>query len=354
MIRAAALLIAASSLAACTSTHTDRTHEPMVVVPEYTEARSDSPVVVRPVSTYSIVARDGATGKLGVAVQSHWFSVGSVVPWAEAGVGAVATQSLADVRYGPAGLELMRHGRNANQALDALTSSDPGRAVRQVAMIDAEGNVASHTGTNCIAEAGHATWNGPDGSVYSAQANLMTNPGVAEAMLEAVKTTEGDLADRLLAAMKAAENAGGDIRGKQSAAMLIVAGESTGAPWRDRELELRIEDHPDPIRELARLLNLHRAYEAMNAGDVALEHNDTDGALEAYSKAAKLAPGHAEMAFWTAVSYANAGRADLARPFFETAFADGADWKEVLRRLPDAGLIRFDESTMTEILSITP
>jgi len=347
----ASLVLAA--LGGCMSTSADRTYDPVVVVPEAELSSVRSPVV-RPVSTYSIVARDGKTGQLGVAVQSHWFSVGSVVPWAEAGVGAVATQSLADVRYGPAGLELMRHGRTAEQALHALTSSDPGQRVRQVAMIDATGTVSTHTGANCIAEASHATLETSDGSVYSAQANLMANDGVPEAMLDAIRDTDGDLAERLLAAMKAAERAGGDIRGKQSAAMLIVAGESTGAAWRDRVLELRIEDHADPITELARLLTLHRAYDAMNAGDVALEHGDTGAAIRAYSRAAELAPGHAEMAFWTAVSYANSGRLDLARPFFRTAFADKADWKQVLKRLPAAGLIQFDDATLTEILSITP
>ena len=320
--------------------------------PESSGREASASPVVRPVSTYSIVARDGETGQLGVAVQSHWFSVGSVVPWAEAGVGAVATQSLADVRYGPAGLELMRHGRDAEAALEALVSSDQGRAVRQVAMIDAEGNVAAHTGANCIAEASHATLETNDGSVYSAQANLMKNPGVPDAMLGAVRTTEGDLAQRLMAAMEAAQGVGGDIRGKQSAAMLIVAGEATGASWRDTVLELRIEDHATPIEEMRRLLRLHRAYEAMNAGDRALERGDTEGALSAYSRASELAPGHAEMAFWTGVSYANAGRVDLARPHFRTAFADEADWKKVLRRLPDAGLIEFDEKTMETILSI--
>jgi len=353
MNRPVSAIILLAALGACTSTSTDRTYDPVVVVPEERRSQAPSPIV-RPVSTYSIVARDGATGQLGVAVQSHWFSVGSVVPWAEAGVGAVATQSLADVRYGPAGLELMRHGRTAQQALAALTSSDPGRNVRQVAMIDAAGNVSTHTGENCIAQASHAKLEASDGSVYSAQANLMTNEGVPEAMLDAAKNTKGDLAERLLAAMQAAERAGGDIRGRQSAAMLIVAGESTGAAWRDRVLELRIEDHKNPVAEMTRLLTLHRAYDAMNAGDVALEHGDTDAALKAYGRAADLAPGHAEMAFWTAVSYANSGRLDLARPFFRTAFADEADWKEVLKRLPRAGLTQFDKSILTEILSINP
>lgn len=337
----------------CTSsTSTDRGYEPTVVGPESSQREMSSSPVVRPVATYSIVARDGATGQLGVAVQSHWFSVGSVVPWAEAGIGAVATQSLADVRYGPAGLELMRHGRGAEAALDALVSSDPGRAVRQVAMIDADGDVAAHTGANCIAEASHEILRASDGSVYSAQANLMDNAGVPASMLEAVRTTDGDLADRLMAAMEAAQDAGGDIRGKQSSAMLIVAGEATGAKWRDTVLELRIEDHASPIEEMRRLLRLHRAYEAMNAGDRALESGDTEGALSAYSRASELAPGHAEMAFWTGVSYANAGRVDLAAPHFRTAFKDEADWKEVLRRLPDAGLIEFDKTTMETILSI--
>ena len=186
-------------------------------------ALAGQPSPVRPVSTYSIVALDPETGELGVAVQSHWFSVGALVPWARAGVGAVATQSLVEPGYGPLGLELMAAGKTASQALDALKVADAHPEIRQVAMVDAEGNVAAHTGDNCIPEAGHRT-----GENYSVQANLMANDTVPDAMARAFESAEGDLAARLLAALQAAEAAGGDIRGKQSAAILVVSGEPTG------------------------------------------------------------------------------------------------------------------------------
>ncbi|MBA4160076.1 MAG: DUF1028 domain-containing protein, partial [Gemmatimonadetes bacterium] len=203
--------------------------------------------VRRPVSTYSIVARDSATGQLGVAVQSHWFSVGPLVPWAEAGVGAVATQSFVDPRYGPLGLDLMRLGRSAPEALHALVSTDSDSTVRQVAMIDAQGRVAAFTGRRAVPAAGHYT-----GAQYSVQANLMEKPTVWPAMARAYENAQGDLAERLLQALEAAEREGGDIRGKQSAAILIVGPESTGRAWADRIVDLRVEDHPDPLVELRR------------------------------------------------------------------------------------------------------
>ncbi|HEY7408378.1 MAG TPA: DUF1028 domain-containing protein, partial [Gemmatimonadaceae bacterium] len=178
---------------------------------------------LRPVATYSIVARDSVTGEIGVAVQSHWFSVGALVPWAEAGVGAVATQSFVDPRYGPLGLELIRLGRSAPDALRALVSSDADSAVRQVAMIDAQGRVAAFTGTRAIRAAGQRI-----GAQYSVQANLMEKPTVWPAMARAFETARGDLAERLLAALEAAEREGGDIRGRQSAAIVVVGPTSTG------------------------------------------------------------------------------------------------------------------------------
>ncbi|MCP4654108.1 MAG: DUF1028 domain-containing protein, partial [bacterium] len=209
-------------------------------------------VPMRPVNTYSIVARDPATGELGVAVQSHWFSVGTVVTWAEAGVGAVATQSFSEISYGPLGLELMKAGKTASEALAALTSVDPHANVRQVAMVDDDGNVAAHTGSACIAEAGHHL-----GDQYSTQANLMEKNTVWDAMAKAYETSPGDLTDRLMAALEAAQAEGGDIRGMQSAAILVVPGTSAGAPWRERIVDLRVEDHPRPLEELKRLIRVH-------------------------------------------------------------------------------------------------
>jgi len=290
--------------------------------------------IEQPVHTYSIVARDATTGDMGVAVQSHWFSVGSIVTWAEAGVGAIATQSFVNPAYGPRGLDLMRSGLSAEEALKALLLVDEGRDVRQIAFVDVNGTVAAHTGAKCIEAAGHHIGDG-----YSVQANMMLNDRVVPAMAKAYESTEGDLADRLMAALEAAQGSGGDIRGKQSAAMLIVKGEATGQSWADRVLELRIEDHPSPIAELKRLLTVHRAYEHMNAGDLAVEHNDLDGAMAEYSRAAELLPGNVEVEYWAAVTLATSGSVKKALPMFERVFAADSNWIELTKRLHKPGII---------------
>lgn len=304
---------------------------------------------IRPVYTYSIVARDTVTGEMGVAVQSHWFSVGSIVTWAEAGVGAVATQSFVDPAYGPLGLELMRGGKTAEQALQSLVSTDPGRDVRQVAMIDAYGNVAAHTGTKCIQGAGHIV-----GRNYSVQANLMLNDRVWGAMSRAYETAPGDLADRMLAALDSAEAVGGDIRGKQSAAILIVKAKSTGRPWADRVMELRVEDHSEPLVELRRLVRVHRAYEHMNKGDLAIEHNDVDGALKEYGAAQAMFPTNVEMKFWTAISLANAGRVEESLPLFKDIFVQDINWATLVPRLVPSGVLPDNKELMRRILSMVP
>ena len=290
--------------------------------------------IERPVHTYSIVARDAATGEMGVAVQSHWFSVGSIVTWAEAGVGAIATQSFVDPAYGPRGLDLMKSGLSAEQALEALMLVDEGRDVRQVAFIDVQGRVAAHTGASCIEAADHHVGEG-----YSVQANMMLNDNIVPAMSKAFESTGGDLADRLMAALEAAQAVGGDIRGKQSAAILIVKGESTGRPWADRVLELRIEDHPTPITELKRLLRVHRAYEHMNAGDVAVELNDLERAMAEYGLAAELLPDNVEVQYWAAVTLATSGNIDQALPMFRSIFAADSNWIELTKRLYKPGII---------------
>jgi uncharacterized Ntn-hydrolase superfamily protein len=245
-------------------------------------------------------------------VQSHWFSVGSSVTWAEAGVGAVATQSFIDPSYGPLGLDLMRTGKTARQALDALLAADPGKDVRQVAMVDAQGAVATHTGSRCIQSAGHYT-----GRNYSVQANLMLNDKVWPAMSHAFETSGGDLADRMLAALDAGQSVGGDIRGKQSAAILIVKGVSTGRPWADKVMDLRVEDNLEPLKELRRLTAVQRAYTHMNNGDLAVEHNDVDGALREYGSAQAMFPDNLEMKFWHAVALVNVGRVEQSLPMFK-------------------------------------
>ena len=296
---------------------------------------------LRPVATYSIVARDSATGEIGVAVQSHWFSVGALVPWAEAGVGGVATQSFVDPRYGPLGLELMRLGRSAPEALRALVSSDADSAVRQVAMIDAQGRVAAFTGSRAIRAAGQHT-----GAHYSVQANLMEKPTVWPAMARAFESAKGDLAERLLAALEAAEREGGDIRGRQSAAILIVGPTNTGRPWSDRRFDLRVEDHPTPVAELRRLVTLARVYQKLNEGDEWVTKNDMPRAVEAYGAATSLLPDAAtngEAVFWTGVSLASAKRVDDAIPYLRRAYAADARWAELVTRLPEVGLLPNDQ-----------
>lgn len=302
---------------------------------------------LRPVHTYSIVARDAHTGELGVAVQSHWFAVGSVVPWAEAGVGAVATQSFVEVSYGPLGLDLMRAGKTPQQALDALLSTDAGESVRQVAMIDAAGNVAVHTGDHCIAEAGHRTGEG-----YSVQANLMGPATVPDAMARAFETSQGPLAERLLATLQAAQAEGGDIRGRQSAAILVVRGQSTGRPWEDRLVDLHVEDNAEPLQELARLLQLHRAYEHMNAGDVAMESQDFAAARREYGAAQELAPGNAEMLFWHGITLVGAGLVEDAEPLLARAYGYDENWRTLVLRLPAAGLLADDADLLKRLTGL--
>ena len=295
--------------------------------------------------TYSIVARDPKTGELGVAVQSHWFSVGTVVPWAESGVGAVATQSFVDPSYGKLGLDRMRAGRSAPEALRGLIAADANAAVRQVAMIDARGRVAAHTGAKDIQFAGHEI-----GENFSVQANLMSSDQVWPAMAKAFRAAKGDLADRMLAALDAAEAAGGDIRGKQSAAMVVVTGKPTGHPWQDRLFDLRVDDHPEPLKELRRLVLVQRAYNHMNAGDLALEHKDAEGALRAYSAAEKLQPENAEMVYWHAVGLVGIGRVDQALPLFKRCFRMNPKWREVTPRVAKAGLLPEDPAVLKRIL----
>jgi uncharacterized Ntn-hydrolase superfamily protein len=302
--------------------------------------------VLRPVNTYSIVARDSVTGEMGVAVQSHWFSVGTVVTWAEAGVGAVATQSLAEISYGPLGLELMRAGKSADKALRALLQADDHPEWRQVAMIDANGNIAVHTGDKCIREAGHHS-----GAQYSVQANLMEKNTVWDAMAAAYENTEGDLAERMLAALEAAQSESGDIRGKQSAAIIIVKAESSGRPYLDKVMDIRIEDHPEPIKELRRIIEVSRAYDYMNKGDERMAEGDLEGAMEAYNTAMRLAPGNSEVQFWAAVTMFTEGNEEQALGYFKEVFKADRNWIEVIRRLPEAGLLPVSDPQLQKILS---
>ena len=310
-------------------------------------AENAVPCCHRPVYTYSIVARDPASGQMGVAVQSHWFSVGSLVTWGEAGVGVVATQSFVDPSYGPLGLALMKGGRTAKQALEALKRADPHPEVRQVAMIDVKGNVAAHTGELAIPAAGHIVADN-----FSVQANLMLKDTVWPAMAKAFGSSGGDLANRLLAALEAGEAEGGDIRGRQSAAILIVKGQSSGQPWADRVMELRVEDHPTPLKELRRLVRLQRAYQHMNRGDLAIEQGNEESALLEYAAAEAMFPENLEMRFWHAVSLVNMGKVEESLPLFEEIFEKDKNWATLLPRLSQVNVLKADQKTLERILAV--
>ena len=300
---------------------------------------------LRPVSTYSIVALDEETGQLGVAVQSHWVSVGTVVPWAKAGVGAVAPQSIAEPSYGPKGLALMEKGIPADEALQSLLAKDPGENVRQVAMVDAQGNVGVHTGSRCISYASHIT-----GKNCSAQANIMAKSTVPAAMIQAFENTPGNLAERMLAALDAAEAEGGDLRGRQSAAMLVVSGDPTGDPWKDRIVDLEVADHENPLLELRRLLRISQAYRHAQSGDEYMEQDNMEKALQEYSAAAKYYPDNPELPFWSAVTLAQTGELQKALPIFKDAFSRNDNLRELVPRIVKAGFLTDDQNVLQQIL----
>ncbi len=300
--------------------------------------------------TYSIVARDPKTGEMGVAVQSHWFSVGSVVPWAEAGIGVVATQAMADVSYGPNGLSAMAVNLDVDCALKTLLEADENHKVRQVAMINSRGSIGVYTGSRCIPEAGHIK-----GDQFSVQANMMLKNTVWKAMAEAYEKSAGSpLADRMMLALEAAQAEEGDIRGMQSAAMVIVGGEQTEQPWKQKSLELRVEDHKSPLAELKRLIKVHTAYELMNKGDELLSEGMTESAFESYNQAAMLAPEMDELPFWQAATMADLGHVDKALPIFKKVFETNPNWALLLQRLPKVGLFKDDPALMQQILQMAP
>lgn len=298
--------------------------------------------------TYSIVAIDPETGDMGVAVQSHWFATGTTVIWGEAGVGVVATQSFINPAIGQDGLALMRQGMSAEEVLARLIASDAGREFRQAAMLDAHGQAAAFTGSRCIEAAGHIVGNG-----FSVQANLMASDAIWPAMEAAFYQSKGlPLAERLLRTLEAAELAGGDIRGKQSAALLVVSAKNTGQPWVDRKVDLRIDDHPAPLTELRRLLRVHQAYGFMNAGDLAVENGDIQQAMASYGAAEALFPDNLEMKYWHAVALANAGRMQEALPLFAVIFKQDGNWKTLTPRLTKNGLLAVSAQDLQTILQL--
>ena len=295
--------------------------------------------------TYSIVARDAKTGEMAVAVQSHWFSVGSAVSWGEAGVGVVATQSFTNKSFGIRGLQLLKEGKTPQETLNILLSDDEGRDFRQVAILDKQGRVATHTGKNCIDYAGHA-----NGENFSVQANMMLNDKVVPAMEKAWKENSTlPLAERMVAVLQAAQNAGGDIRGKQSAALLIVAAEASTEPWNDKLLDLRVDDSENPIKEIDRLLKVFRAYEHMNQGDLFVERNEMKKAMEEYNAAMKMFPQNLEMQYWTAITLANDKQIKRAEEMLQNIYKMDENWRELTRRLPKVGLLNVSENDLKEL-----
>lgn len=295
--------------------------------------------------TFSIVARDAETGEMAVAVQSHWFSVGSLVSWGKSGVGVVATQSFVNPSYGPKGLALMQEGMSAEAALEQLIAEDEGKAYRQVAFLDVNGNASAYTGEKCVVYASQIT-----GDNFSVQANMMLTDQTVPAMAEAFeKYGELPLAERMVEVLKAAQAAGGDIRGKQSAALIVVGLELVENPWEEYKINLRVDDHQNPIDELDRLLKVARAYEYMNRGDLAVEAGDMPEALKQYGTAEMMFPDNLEMKFWKAVAMANDGQLEEAKPIFKAIFEQDENWREMIGRLVKPGLLTVSASEVAEI-----
>ena len=302
--------------------------------------------------TYSIVARDPETGDLGVAVQSHYFGTGSVVTWAQAGVGAVATQSIPEISYGPRGLDLMRSGTAADQALVQLVAADPMEVVRQVAFVDANGVTGTHTGAGCVGNAGHVS-----GHQVSMQANMMERDTVWGAMLDAYEHAgDVDLTERLLVALEAAEAEGGDVRGKQSAALLVVSGPATDAPWDQKKFDLRVDDAEVPLVELRRLVTtnraVHRLTNVFGSGLLFAPVIDPDGpelaaALTDLDAAQAGLGSNREPSFWASALLAKAGRIDEARAKFAFALETNSRWPLFLQSIAKAGVLPPDNPLVT-------
>jgi uncharacterized Ntn-hydrolase superfamily protein len=303
-------------------------------------------VVPRPVSTYSIVAIDSRAGEMGVAVQSHWFSVGSVVPWGEPGVGVVATQAFVEASYGPLGLSQMRKGKTPTRALSSLLKMDKRSDIRQVAMLDAQGDVGAHTGAKCLPCAGDM-----QGEGFSVQANLMSNDRVWPAMASSFERSKGKLSERLMLALEAAEGEGGDVRGRQSAAMLIVSTKPTRKKWKGRLLDLRVEDHPKPLEELRRVLRINEAYEHANRGDDLVAEGRFGDAMKEYALAAKRAPQIEELRFWQGVTLLEKGRVGEGRRLIQGAFAERVAWRKVFSTLPQYGLLHVSPAVLKKVLA---
>ena len=295
--------------------------------------------------TYSIVARDAKTGEIAVGVQSHWFSVGTVVPWAKAGVGAIATQSFVNIEYGRRGIPLLEKGVSPEEMFETIAKRDEGKAFRQVGIIDVDGNTFAHTGEKNIKFADHIT-----GENFSVQANMMKSETVVPAMAKAFqKYNKLSLAERVIQVLEAAQNAGGDIRGKQSAALIVVSGERNETENQPHQIDLRVDDHQNPVQELSRLLQVKRGYELMNKADVALERNQVKKALSLYNKAENLMPENQEVKFWKSVGLLNTGETRQGLEQLKNVFKQNSDWQKLIQRLPNSGLLKVEKRTMDSI-----
>jgi uncharacterized Ntn-hydrolase superfamily protein len=302
---------------------------------------------LRNAGTYSIVAYDPKADQIGVAVQSHWFAIGALVTWAEPGIGAVATQSFIEPAYGPSGLALMKGGQPAPVALSALLAKDSMPEVRQVAMIDHNGEVDAYTGASCIENAGHIVKRH-----FSVQANMMENKNVVPVMEKTFAESRGDLAERMLLTLEAAEAVGGDIRGRQAAAIIIVKSRPTGDYSSDHILDLRVDDNHQPLEELRRLVHIGRVYAHMNRGDDVFTRGDFLAASREYEQSAAMLPELTEARFWQAVALTAAGRFEEARPVFHQVFSHEPRWRKMVARLPKAGILAEDDKLMDDIIGI--
>jgi uncharacterized Ntn-hydrolase superfamily protein len=295
--------------------------------------------------TYSIVARDPRGGAFGVAVQSHFFGVGPVVPWLEPSIGAIATQASVNVSFGPAGLELLRSGRSASEVVAELVASDPGSAERQLAVVDASGAAAAHTGERCIPAAGHIIGDG-----FSVQGNLLRSDRVWPAMADAYAGASGEpFWERLIRALEAAESAGGDVRGRQSAAIVIVSAEPVAQSWQGRLLDVRVDDHPDPVPELRRLATMSEAYRLM--GELEVGADDDRPIEQRYADARRLSPDATELVFWRGIQLALAGDEEAGRRELAIAFAADPTWREALRHVAEAGHVGNDPALVERLLA---
>jgi uncharacterized Ntn-hydrolase superfamily protein len=296
--------------------------------------------------TYSIVARDAKTGKMAVGVQSHWFSVGPLVAWGKSGVGVVATQSFVNPAFGPEGLQLLEEGNTPEEVVETLINNDEGRDFRQLAVLGRSGNNTAYTGKNCVEAASHIS-----GENFSVQANMMLNEDVVPAMAAAfAENANLPLAERVVKVLEAAQNAGGDIRGKQSAALIVVGEDKVKDIWKDKKINLRVDDHENPVAELGRLLKTARAYEFMNRGDLAMEAGNVEKALEEYGTAESMFPNNLEMKFWKAVALANSDNLEEAELIFNRIFEQDENWRTMLKRLPKAGLLDVTKEELEKLI----